>query len=71
MGNHKKYGKVVIVRHKNKMDTMYANLDYVKPTIKEGVTLKKGYRVGSVKERLIFQLIKDGERVDPLEYLEL
>jgi len=69
VGSHKKYGKVVIVRHENKLDTMYANLDYVKPTIKEGVALKKGYGVGRVKETLIFQLIKDGERVDPVDFL--
>ena len=71
VGQINKHKKVVIVRHNNKIDTMYVNLDYVRPEIKVGVQLKKGYRLGRVIETLRFQLIKDGVRVDPLEYLEL
>lgn len=71
IGRSEKHGKVVIIRHKNKLDSMYLNLEYIIPTIKEGVQLKKGYRIGRVNETLRFQLTKDGVRVDPLEYLEL
>ena len=71
VGRSDNHGKVVIVRHKNKLDTMYMNLDSVRPTVKVGVALKKGYRVGRVNETLRFQLTKNGIRVDPLEYLDL
>lgn len=69
VGKSENHEKVVIIRHENKLNTLYINLDYIRPEIKIGVQLKKGYRIGYVKDTLRFQLLKDGVRVDPLEIL--
>ncbi len=70
-GYAEKNGKVLFVKHKDGLHTIYYNLDYIRSGIKEGVHIKKGFRIGRVKETLKFQLTQNGFLVDPLEYLEL
>ncbi len=66
-----KYGKVLFIKHKGGLHTIYYNLEHLSSGVKKGVYLKKGYKIGRVKEVLKFQLTKDGIHVDPLEYLGL
>ena len=70
-GDYQGVGKVIILKHDNDLYTIYSNLDYIFNTIKVGTKIKKGYTIGKVDEILRFQLAKEGELVDPLEYLEL
>jgi len=63
--------KVMILKHKNNISSVYANLAYIPKDIQEGQVLKKGYILGIVDETLKFQILKDKLPVDPLEYMEL
>lgn len=72
-------GRCVIVDHKNGFKTMYANLED-NTAVKEGDELNAGDVVGTVGntalgditdlEHVHFEMMKNGENVNPVEYLE-
>ncbi len=64
-------GKVVVVAHSGKMHTVYAGLSKIAPTIKVGAKIKRGYVVGRVAEKLIFQATKDSKHINPLKLIKL
>ncbi len=64
-------GKVVVVAHGGKMHTVYAGLSKIAPTIRVGKKIKKGYVIGRVKRKLIFQATKNSKHINPLRLIRL
>jgi murein DD-endopeptidase MepM/ murein hydrolase activator NlpD len=73
---HTNYGKTVIVKHKDNYETLYGHLSELK--VKEGQEVKGGDVIGragstgrSTGTHLHYEVIKDGERVNPTNFLSL
>jgi murein DD-endopeptidase MepM/ murein hydrolase activator NlpD len=64
-------GKVVVVSHSKKIHTVYAGLSKIAPTIHVGAKIQKGYVVGKVNEKLIFQATKDSKHINPLKLISI
>ncbi len=70
-GKSSMLGKVVVVSHSKKIHTVYAGLSKIAPTIHVGAKIQKGYVVGKVNEKLIFQATKDSKHIDPLKLITI
>jgi len=70
-GKSSMLGKVVVVSHSKKIHTVYAGLSKIAPTIHVGAKIQKGYVVGKVNEKLIFQATKDSKHIDPLKLIAI
>jgi len=70
-GKSSMLGKVVVVAHGGKMHTVYAGLSKIAPTIHVGSRIKKGYVVGKVKHKLVFQATKNSKHINPLKLIRL
>jgi len=64
-------GKVVIIEHRNNLHTIYAKMDKIAPTIKEGKKVKKGYVIGRVEKELMFEVTQKNRHINPLELITL
>ncbi|SMC09531.1 murein hydrolase activator EnvC family protein [Nitratiruptor tergarcus] len=62
---------VVIVKHKNGLYTIYAYLDKLAPYVKKGRKLKRGYTIGRVNNKLIFEVTKNNAHINPLELIRI
>ena len=70
-GKSSMLGNVVVVSHSSKIHTVYAGLSKIAPTIHVGVKIQKGYVVGKVSEKLIFQATKDSKHINPLKLITI
>ncbi|MDQ7085698.1 MAG: peptidoglycan DD-metalloendopeptidase family protein [Sulfurovum sp.] len=70
-GKSSMLGKVVVVSHSKKIHTVYAGLSKIAPTIRVGTKIKKGYVVGKVSRKLLFQATKNSKHINPLELISL
>lgn len=70
-GKSSMLGKVVVISHSDKIHTVYAGLSMIAPTIHVGTKIQKGYVVGKVNEKLIFQATKDSKHIDPLKLIQI
>jgi murein DD-endopeptidase MepM/ murein hydrolase activator NlpD len=70
-GKSSMLGKVVVVSHSEKIHTVYAGLSKIAPTIHVGSKIQKGYVVGKVNEKLIFQATKDSKHINPLKLIKI
>ncbi|HQR73363.1 MAG TPA: peptidoglycan DD-metalloendopeptidase family protein [Sulfurovum sp.] len=70
-GKSSMLGKVVVVSHSDRIHTVYAGLSKIAPTIHVGAKIQKGYVVGKVNEKLIFQATKDSKHIDPLKLIQI
>jgi len=70
-GKSSMLGKVVVVAHSSKMHTVYAGLSKIAPNIRVGRKIKKGYVVGKVKRKLVFQATKNSKHINPLKLIRL
>ena len=70
-GKSSMLGKVVVVAHGGKMHTVYAGLSKIAPNIHAGRKIKKGYVVGKVKRKLVFQATKNSKHINPLKLIRL
>jgi len=73
---HTYYGKTAIVKHKDNYETLYGHLSKLK--VKEGQEVKVGDVIGkagstgrSTGTHLHYEVIKDGKRVNPKNFLSL
>jgi beta-lactamase regulating signal transducer with metallopeptidase domain len=73
---HKNYGKVVLIEQQNKMHNLYAHLDSF--NVKAGQWITAGQKIGTVGStgrvtgpHLHFEILQDGNPVDPSAYLDL
>ncbi len=62
---------VVIVQHNGGLYTIYAYLDKLAPYIKKGRKLKKGYTIGRVSNKLIFEVTKNNYHINPLDLIKV
>ena len=72
-------GRCVVIDHKDGFATMYANLNE-DTTVKKGDKISKGDLIGTIgntalgditaEEHLHFEIIKDGQNENPVEYLD-
>ncbi len=67
----KMLGKVVIIEHKNNLHTIYAKMDKIAPTVKEGKKIKKGYVIGRVSKELMFEVTQKERHINPLQLITL
>lgn len=77
--NDPRYGLTVVIEHVNGFKTVYSNL-LTTEFVKEGEKVEKGQSIGTVgnsasfeivdEPHLHFEIIKDGENVDPNIYLK-
>ncbi len=70
-GTSSMLGKVVVVEHTGKMHTIYAGLSKIAPNIKAGRRIKRGYVVGKVKRKLMFQATKNSKHINPLKLIKI
>jgi septal ring factor EnvC (AmiA/AmiB activator) len=70
-GKSSMLGKVVVVAHSGKMHTVYAGLSKIAPNIKVGRKIKKGYVIGKVNKKLMFQATKNSKHINPLKLIRL
>jgi len=70
-GKSSMLGKVVVVSHSRKIHTVYAGLSKIAPTIHVGAKIQKGYVVGKVNEKLIFQATKNSKHINPLKLIKI
>ncbi len=73
---HSSYGKTVIIEHENGYETLFGHLSSI--TVKEGDQVKVGDVIGkagstgrSTGTHLHYEVIKDGKRVNPKNFLSL
>jgi len=64
-------GKVVIIEHRNGSHTIYAKMDKIAPTIREGKKIKKGYVIGRVEKELMFEVTQKNRHINPLELINI
>ncbi|BCD60522.1 MULTISPECIES: murein hydrolase activator EnvC [unclassified Nitratiruptor] len=62
---------VVIVQNRNNIYTIYAYLDKLAPYIKKGRRIKKGYILGRVNTKLIFEVTKNDAHINPLQLIKI
>ena len=62
---------VVIVKATNGLYLIYANLDKIAPYIKKGRRIKKGYTIGRVNNKLIFEITKNNAHINPLDVIRI
>jgi septal ring factor EnvC (AmiA/AmiB activator) len=62
---------MVIIKHPGNLHTIYANIDTISPFLKEGMRVKKGYILGRVNEKLLFEVTKNKAHIDPLELIRV
>ncbi len=62
---------VVIIKHRNGLYTIYAYLDQLAPYVKRGRKVKKGYTIGRVNTKLIFEVTKNSAHINPLDLIKI
>jgi septal ring factor EnvC (AmiA/AmiB activator) len=70
-GKSSMLGKVVVVAHSGKMHTVYAGLSKISPTIHVGSKIKRGYVVGKVTSKLLFQATKNSKHINPMRLIRI
>ena len=70
-GKSSMLGQVVVVAHSGKMHTVYAGLSQIAPNIRAGRKIKKGYAIGRVKQKLMFQATKNSKHINPLKLIRI
>lgn len=68
------WGNIIVIQHQGAYSTSYSHLKSM--LVKQGDKVKKGKEIGlvghtgmSIKNHLHFELLKDGEAIDPIDYL--
>lgn len=70
-GNSSMLGKVVVIAHAGNLHTVYAGLSKIPPTITAGTAVSRGYTIGKVSRRLIFEATKNSRQIDPLQLIQI
>ena len=63
--------KVVIIKHKNALFTIYANLDKVSPLLKKGLYVKKGQIIARINGNLEFEVTYKEKPINPTKVIAL
>jgi len=60
----------IIIEHKNKVHTVYTNVDSINDNLSIGKRVRKGSIIGMVSDTLIFQVTQENKYIDPEELFE-
>jgi len=63
--------KIIIIKHKNDLFSIYANLSKISPILKKGFYVKKGQIIARVKNTLEFEITYKENPINPLEVINL
>jgi septal ring factor EnvC (AmiA/AmiB activator) len=63
--------KVVIIKHKDGIHTIYAHLDEIASVIKSGKYVPTGYVVGRNSNELVFEVTKKDRYINPEQFIKL
>ena len=66
LGKTSKFGKIVVMEHKDNLHTIYVYLSKIAPSIKIGSKLMQGYYVGKTTERFGFKV----QRAETMKVLD-
>ncbi len=64
-------GKVVVVAHGSQMHTVYAGLSKIAPNLHKGSRIQKGYVIGKVSKKLIFEATKNSKHINPMKLIRI
>ena len=64
-------GKVVVVAHGGKMHTVYAGLSKIAPNLRKGSRIQKGYVIGKISRKLIFEATKNSKHINPTKLFRI
>ena len=62
--------KVVFIKHKNNLFSIYANLSKISPLLKKGSLVKKGQVIGRVRDVLEFEVTYKDKPINPLKVIK-
>jgi len=63
--------KIIILKHKHDLFSIYANLSKISPILKKGYYVKKGQIIARVKDRLEFEVTYKENPINPLKVINL
>ncbi len=66
---NKLLGNFVIIEHAQGLHSVYAHLDTVARTVKQGQRIKRGTAIGRVNNELMFQVTQKNHHLNPLEVI--
>jgi len=70
-GRASSLNNTVIIKHRNGIHTVYANLSQIAPHIKKKKYIKKGFVLGKVRDELIFEVTKNNKFINPTKFIRL
>jgi len=62
-------GNFIIIEHAKGLHSVYAHLDKVSPTVRQGKRIKMGSAIGRVNTELMFQVTQKNHHLNPLEVI--
>ena len=62
--------KIIFIKHKNNLFSIYANLSRISPLLKKGSFVKKGQVIGRVKDALEFEVTYKDKPINPLKVIK-
>ncbi len=63
--------KIIVLKHKNNVFSIYANLSKVSPILKKGFYVKRGQIIARVKDTLEFEITYKDKPINPLKVIKL
>ncbi len=63
--------KIIIIKHKNNLFSIYANLSKISPILKKGFYVRKGQIIARVKDALEFEVTYKENPINPLKVIRL
>ncbi len=70
-GSSSMLGNVVVVAHAGNLHTVYAGLSIIPSSVTAGTNVPKGYVIGKVAKKLIFEATKNSKHIDPLKLIQV
>ena len=69
--NSSMLGKVVVVKHRGRIHTIYSGLSVIAPNIKTGQRVKRNTILGKIHKKLGFQATKGSKHINPLRLIRI
>jgi septal ring factor EnvC (AmiA/AmiB activator) len=63
-------GKIIVIKHRNKLHSIYAKLSRISPFVKKGYKVKKGEVIAKVDKELEFEITYKTLPINPMEVIK-
>jgi len=63
--------KIIVIKHKNNLFSIYANLDKISPLLKKGSYVRRGQIIARVKDSLEFEVTYKEKPINPVKVISL